>query len=54
MALTYFHSMVGATGSCPNGVMSYHLVIGCPTNDKHSQYHFELTRFAISALSTRE
>lgn len=50
----YSHSMVGVADSCSNSIMSYHLVTGCPASAEHSQYRFELTRFAISGLSVRE
>ena len=51
---TYSHSMVGVVDSCPNRIMLYHLVIERPTSDEHSQYRFELTRFAIPDLGMRE
>lgn len=50
----YSHSMVGVADSCSNSIMSYHLVIRCPASAEHSQYRFELTRFAIYGLSMRE
>ena len=50
----YSHSMVGVGDSCSNSIMSYHLVTGCPASAEHFQYHFELSRFAISGLSVRE
>lgn len=50
----YSHSMVGVADSCSSSIMSYHLVAGCPASAEHSQYRFELTRFAISGLNVRE
>lgn len=50
----YSLSMVAGAVNCSNRVMLYHLVIGRPTSAEHSQYRFELTRFAISGLSMRE